>query len=284
MKGKTSFFTLIMENPQKAAQLVRTWLHSNVEDKKKCNGRQKAALFFIIIGSEISSEVFKYLHEEEMEEIAFEITNFDAVDLKQKKAIIKESRKLITANQFITTWGIDYARDLLETSLEKQKAIDIINRLRCSSKPFDFISRTDPMHLLNFIQQEHPQVIALVLSNLESKNASIILRNLPPELQSDVTRRIACMDSVSPEICREIERVLEKKLSTLSCEDDLATGGIEGITKILNLVDGTSKKHIIGTLEDEDPDLSQEIKKRSSIIRKLFGKFKSVAFSNSITI
>jgi len=125
--------------------------------------------------------------------------------------------------------------------------------------PFDFIKRVDPSHILNFIQQEHPQVIALVLAHLETDKASVILQNLPHEVQSDVSRRIATMDRVAPEILREIERVLEKKLSTLSSEDYIPAGGVESITEILNHADRDSKNQIMKELEDEDPELAEVI-------------------------
>ena len=134
---------------------------------------------------------------------------------------------------------------------------------------FENINRVDPVHLLNFIQQEHPQVIALVLSYLEPKKSSAILQNLGPEIQSDVIRRIACMDRVSPEVSRKIEQVLEKKLSMLSSADYSAIGGVEDMVKILNLVDGASKKQIIKSLDDENPELAEEIRKRSSIFWKV---------------
>jgi flagellar motor switch protein FliG len=175
------------------------------------------------------------------------------------------------ANQFITMGGIDYARELLEKALGSQKAIDIINRLTSSLqvRPFDFIRRTDPAHLLNFIQQEHPQTIALILAYLEPNKASIILQNLPHEVQSDVARRIATMDRTSPEVLREVERVLEKKLSTLSSEDYTTAGGVESIVEILNLVDRASEKQIIEALEDEDPELAEEIKKRMFVFEDI---------------
>jgi flagellar motor switch protein FliG len=136
-------------------------------------------------------------------------------------------------------------------------------------RPFDFIRRTDPAHLLNFIQQEHPQTIALILAYLEPAKASVILQNLPDEIQSEVARRIATMDRTSPDVLREVERVLEKKLSTLSSEDYTAAGGVESIVEILNLVDRSSEKSIIEALEDEDPDLAEEIKKRMFVFEDI---------------
>jgi flagellar motor switch protein FliG len=238
---------------------------------KEYTGRQKAAIFLVTIGSEISAEIFKYLREDEIETLTFEIARLETIEPDQKDAILQEFQELMMANQFISTGGIDYARELLEKSLGSQKAIDIINRLTSSLqvRPFDFIRRTDPAHLLNFIQQEHPQTIALILAYLEPNKSSIILQNLPHEVQSDVARRIATMDRTSPEVLREVERVLEKKLSTLSSEDYTTAGGVESIVEILNLVDRASEKQIIEALEDEDPELAEEIKKRMFVFEDI---------------
>ncbi|MCL2320208.1 MAG: flagellar motor switch protein FliG [Treponema sp.] len=238
---------------------------------KEYSGRQKAAIFLVTIGSEISAEIFKYLREDEIETLTFEIARLETIEPDQKDAILQEFQELMMANQFISQGGIDFARELLEKSLGSQKAIDIINRLTSSLqvRPFDFIRRTDPAHLLNFIQQEHPQTIALILAYLEPNKASIILQNLPHEVQSDVARRIATMDRTSPEVLREVERVLEKKLSTLSSEDYSAAGGVESIVEILNLVDRASEKQIIEALEDEDPELAEEIKKRMFVFEDI---------------
>jgi flagellar motor switch protein FliG len=238
---------------------------------KDFTGRQKAAVFLVSIGSEISAEIFKYLREDEIETLTFEIARLETIEPDQKEAVLLEFQELMMANEFITTGGIDYARELLEKSLGSQKAIDIINRLTSSLqvRPFDFIRRTDPAHLLNFIQQEHPQTIALILAYLEPNKASVILQNLPHEVQSDVARRIATMDRTSPEVLREVERVLEKKLSTLSSEDYTAAGGVENIVEILNLVDRSSEKQIIEALEDEDPELAEDIKKRMFVFEDI---------------
>ncbi|MDR1057983.1 MAG: flagellar motor switch protein FliG [Treponema sp.] len=238
---------------------------------KEFTGRQKAAIFLVTVGSEISAEIFKYLREDEIETLTFEIARLETIEPDQKDAILQEFQELMMANQFISTGGIDYARELLEKALGSQKAIDIINRLTSSLqvRPFDFIRRTDPAHLLNFIQQEHPQTIALILAYLEPNKASVILQNLPHEVQSDVARRIATMDRTSPEVLREVERVLEKKLSTLSSEDYTAAGGVGSIVEILNLVDRASEKQIIEALEDEDPELAEEIKKRMFVFEDI---------------
>lgn len=239
--------------------------------RPELNGRQKAAVFLVTIGSEISSEIFKHLREDEIETLTFEIARLESVDSELRDMVLTEFQELMMAQDFITSGGIDYARELLEKSLGSQKAVDIINRLTSSLqvRPFDFIRRTDPTHLLNFIQQEHPQTIALILAYLEPQKAATILSNLSHEVQSDIAKRIATMDRTSPETLREVERVLEKKLSTISSEDYTAAGGVESVVEILNLVDRTTEKGIIENLEEEDPELAEEIKKRMFVFEDI---------------
>ncbi len=240
-------------------------------DISKLTGRQKAAIFLIALGPERSSEVMKHLKDEEVEALTFEIARIDNVDSAQKTAVLKEFHELMTAQEFITSGGIDYAREVLERSLGSQKAMDIVNRLTSSLqvKPFDFVRRTDPQHLVNFLQSEHPQTIALVLAYLESKKASEVLSQLPVEIQADVAKRIAQMDRTTPEVLREVERVLERKLSTLASEDFSSAGGIDAIVEVLNLADRSTEKTIIETLEEEDPELAEEIKKRMFVFEDI---------------
>ncbi|WP_017860905.1 flagellar motor switch protein FliG [Leptospira interrogans] len=227
--------------------------------KTNLTGRQKAAVFLIAVGSEVSSEIFKHLREDEIEQITFEIARLDKITPEDKEKVLVEFNELMMAQEFISNGGIDFARGLLEKALGNQKAIDIINRLTSSLqvRPFDFIRRTDPQHLLNFIQNEHPQTIALILSNL------------PHTIQAEVAKRIATMDRVSPDVLREVERVLERKLSTLASEDYTSAGGIDSVVEILNLVDRGTEKTIIEALEEEDPELAEEIKKRMFVFEDI---------------
>ena len=243
----------------------------NSHDYKSLTGRQKAAIFLVALGSDVSSEVMKHLREDEVETLTLEIARLETVDAEFKDQVLEEFQELMQAQNFITTGGIDYARELLEKSLGSQKAIDIINRLTSSLqvRPFDFIRRTDPAHLLNFVQQEYPQTIALILAYLEPQKAAVILQNLPADIQPEVSKRLATMDRTSPDVLREVERVLEKKLSTLSSEDYTAAGGVDSIVEILNLVDRSSEKAIIETLEEDDPELAEEIKKRMFVFEDI---------------
>ncbi|MFQ3960946.1 flagellar motor switch protein FliG [Leptospira borgpetersenii] len=239
--------------------------------KTNLTGRQKAAVFLIAVGSEVSSEIFKHLREDEIEQITFEIARLDKITPEDKEKVLVEFNELMMAQEFISNGGIDFARGLLEKALGNQKAIDIINRLTSSLqvRPFDFIRRTDPQHLLNFIQNEHPQTIALILSYLDPQKASNILSNLPHTIQAEVAKRIATMDRVSPDVLREVERVLERKLSTLASEDYTSAGGIDSVVEILNLVNRGTEKTIIEALEEEDPELAEEIKKRMFVFEDI---------------
>jgi flagellar motor switch protein FliG len=239
--------------------------------KTQLTGRQKAAIFLVSLGSEVSSEIFKHLREDEIEQLTFEIARLDRIEPGDRDKVLQEFQEMMMAQEFIQNGGIDYARDVLERALGTQKAIDIVNRLTSSLqvRPFDFIRRTDPSHLLNFIQGEHPQTIALILAYLDPQKAAQILGGLSHQIQADVAKRIAQMDRTSPDVLREVERVLERKLSTLASEDFTSAGGIDSIVEVLNNVDRGTEKIIIEALEEEDPELAEEIKKRMFVFEDI---------------
>jgi flagellar motor switch protein FliG len=244
---------------------------SSRSSKRQLTGRQKAAIFLVTLGSDVSAEIFKYLREDEIEQLTFEIARLDKVEPEEKDKVLLEFQEMMMAQGFISTGGIDYARDVLERALGSQKAVDIINRLTSSLqvRPFDFIRRTDPTHLVNFIQGEHPQTIALILAFLDANKAAQILGALQHEVQADVAKRIALMQRTSPDILREVERVLERKLSTLASDDYTTAGGVDAIVEILNSVDRSTEKAIIEQLEEDDPELAEEIKKRMFVFEDI---------------
>lgn len=239
--------------------------------KEQFNGLQKAAILLIAIGPDKSAQVFKHLKEEEIEQLTLEIANMRTVAPEDKEAILEEFYQICLAQEYISEGGISYAKEILERALGNQKALDVINRLTASLqvRPFDFVRKADPSQLLNFIQGEHPQTIALILSYLKPQQASIILSALPQEKQADVAKRIAVMDRTSPEIIKEIERVLERKLSSMMSQDYTVTGGIQAIVDILNSVDRGTEKYIIETLEMQDVDLAEQIKKRMFVFEDI---------------
>ena len=235
------------------------------------SGMQKAAILLIALGPEKSSLIFKYLKEEEIEELTLEIANTRSVTPQVKDAIIDEFYGVCLAQQYIAEGGINYAKELLEKALGEDKAIDVISRLTSSLqvRPFEFIRRTEPQQLLTFIQDEHPQTIALILSYIPTQQAALILSALPPDRQSDVAKRIAPMDRTSPDTIKDVENILETKLSSLVNQDYTIVGGVDSVVDILNTVDRATEKHIVETLEVEDPELADEIRKKMFVFEDI---------------
>lgn len=234
-------------------------------------GLQKAAILLIVLGPEKSATIFKHLKEEEIEELTLEIANTRSITPQIKDEIIKEFYEICLAQQYISEGGIGYAKELLEKALGAEKAMDVIGKLTASLqvKPFEFIRKTDASQLLNFIQDEHPQTIALIMSYLPSQQASIVLSALPPDKQADVAKRIAMMDRTSPEVVKEVEKVLESKLSSLVNQDYTVIGGVDAIVEVLNTVDRGTEKHIMETLEIEEPELADEIRKKMFVFEDI---------------
>lgn len=237
------------------------------------SGREKAAILLISLGPEYSAQIFKHLNDEEIEELTLEIANMQKVSSEDKDKVLNEFYEICLAQQYISEGGINYAKDVLEKALGTQKAMDIINKLTASLqvRPFDFARKADPSQLLNFIQNEHPQTIALILAYLSPSQSAQILSALPQEKQSEVAQRIATMDRTSPEIIREVEVVLESKLSSLVNQDYTTAGGIQSIVDILNSVDRGTEKNIMDTLEIEDVELAEEIRKRMFVFEDIIG-------------
>jgi len=238
---------------------------------REYSGREKAAMLLITLGPELSSKVFKHLKEEEIEQLTLEIANIRSVSPQDKDKVLEEFYQICLAQEYIAEGGIGYAKEVLEKALGTEKAMEIINKLTVSLqvRPFDFVRKADPSQILNFIQSEHPQTIALILAYLKPQQAAAVLSALPQEKQADVAKRIAQMDRTSPEIIKEVERILEKKLSSLVIEDYTATGGLQAIVDILNSVDRSTEKYIMETLEIEDSDLAEEIRKRMFVFEDI---------------
>lgn len=233
--------------------------------------RQKVAVLFIALGPEYSAKLFQHMEDEDIEQITLEIASQKQISSAQKAAVISEFYQMAMAKDYISTGGLEYAQSVLEKALGSEKAMDIIARLTKSLqvRPFDFLRKTDPSQLINFIQNEHPQTIALIMAYLEPDQAATVLGSLPADAQVDVAKRIAIMDRTSPDIVRDVERVLERKLSTLVSQDFTVTGGIDALVEVINRVDRTTEKSIIETLEVDDPELAEEIKRRMFVFEDI---------------
>lgn len=234
-------------------------------------GIQKAAILLISLGPEKSSQIFKHLKEEEIEELTLEIANTKSITTQVKEDVINEFYEICLAQQYIAEGGIGYAKELLEGALGPEKALEVIGRLTASLqvKPFEFVRKADASQLLNFIQDEHPQTIALILSYLSPAQAAQIISALAPDRQADVAKRVATMDRTSPDVIKEVERVLETKLSSLVNQEYNVIGGVDAVVEILNTVDRGTEKHIMETLEIEEPELADEIRKKMFVFEDI---------------
>lgn len=234
-------------------------------------GIQKAAILLIALGPERSADIFKHLKEDEIEELTLEIANTRSVSPQVKEDVLNEFYQICLAQQYIAEGGIGYAKELLDKALGEDRAKEVITKLTASLqvRPFEFVRKTDPSQLLNFIQDEHPQTIAMILSYLTSAQAALVIGALPPEKQADVAKRIAMMDRTSPDVIKEVERVLERKLSSLVNQDYTIVGGVDAIVSILNAVDRSTEKHIMESLEIEEPELADEIRKKMFVFEDI---------------
>ncbi len=239
--------------------------------EERISGLQKAAILLIALGPEKSSNIFKHLKEDEIEELTLEIANTRTITPQVRDEILDEFYQVCLAQQYIAEGGINYAKEVLEKSFGADKARDVIGKLTASLqvKPFEFVRKTDPSQLLNFIQDEHPQTIALILSYLSAAQSALIISALPPDRQADVAKRIAVMDRTSPDIIKEVEKVLESKLASLVNQDYTIVGGVDAVVEILNTVDRGTEKHIMETLEIEEPELADEIRKKMFVFEDI---------------
>ena len=241
------------------------------KSKLGMDGLQKSAVLLITLGPEKSAQIFKHLKEDEIEQLTLEIANTSSVSPQMKEDVLAEFYEVCLAQQYIAEGGINYAKELLEKALGVEKAKEVISKLTANLqvRPFEFIRKTDPSQLLNFIQDEHPQTIALILSYLSSSQSAQVISSLPPDKQADVARRIATMDRTSPDVIKEVEGVLERKLASIVNLDYTIIGGVDAIVAILNTVDRGTERHILETLEIEDPELADEIRRKMFVFEDI---------------
>ncbi|MCE4048314.1 MULTISPECIES: flagellar motor switch protein FliG [Bacillaceae] len=241
------------------------------KEATELTGKQKAAVLLISLGPDVAASVYKHLSEEEIEKLSLEISGVKKVENTSKEEVLEEFHNIALAQDYIAQGGIGYAKTVLEKALGSDQASVILNRLTSSLqvRPFDFARKADPSQILNFIQNEHPQTISLILSYLDPTQAGQILSELPQEMQADIAKRIAVMDSTSPEIINEVEQILERKLSSTVTQDYTQTGGIEAVVEVLNGVDRSTERTILDALEIQDPELAEEIKKRMFVFEDI---------------
>ncbi len=235
------------------------------------SGLQKASILLISLGPEKSAQIYKHLTEEEIELLTLEIANTRSISQDRKEDVLKEFYNICLGQQYISEGGVHYAKELLEIALGEDQASNIISKLTASLqvRPFEFARRTDASQINNFIQDEHPQTIALILAYLPPSQAATVLSELPPDKQVDVAKRIAQMDRTSPDIIHEVEKNLERKFSSMINQDYTIAGGVDSIVDILNSVDRGTERNIMENLEIHDPELTDEIKRKMFVFEDI---------------
>ncbi|MDI6799977.1 MAG: flagellar motor switch protein FliG [Actinomycetota bacterium] len=232
--------------------------------ESKLSEKQKAAALLVSLGMEVSADLLRRMKEDDIEKLTLEIANMRKLPAEVMDEVVKEFYELCVARDFVRQGGIEYAEEVLQKALGAGKAAEIINRLSSSLDiaPFDFLRHTDPGEIFNFIENEHPQTIALVLSHLLPEPAAIIMTKLDVDIRADVIKRVALMDRTTPEIVSDVERVLEKKVAAIAKgQEYTSVGGVPSVVGILNNVDRSSEKSILEALEERDPELADEIRR-----------------------
>ena len=233
------------------------------ETHMQISGLRKSAILMISVGHEIASEVMARLSREDVEEVSKAIAELSNVDPGQQDNVIEEFYNLALAHQYIAKGGLSYAQALLEKSLSPDEAYEVIRQVTQTIQrtPFQFLQKTEAENVLTFIQEEHPQTIALILAHLSSDKSAEILSGLPQQKQVEVIKRISAMEQTNPEVIREVESGLENRLSDIVSQTFDKAGGIESAAGILNLSDRSTEKGILENLETDDPDLVEQIKR-----------------------
>ena len=234
-----------------------------LDRKAELTGVRKAAVLLLTLEQDQAAEVLKRLPPEAVEEVSREIASLGEITYNARRTVFSEFYNLALANQYVSEGGLDYAKTLLTKSLSEEEAKKMIKQVtqQVQTTPFSFLQKAESENLLTFIQDEHPQTIALILAHLPPTKASEILVGLPAQKQIEVVKRIANMEQTNPEVIKEVERGLEHRLSDIVSQTFEKAGGVDNVAEMLNLADRSTEKGIMEGLEAEDPDLVEQIRR-----------------------
>jgi flagellar motor switch protein FliG len=235
-------------------------------------GVQKAAILVMQMGKERAAPILRSMREAEVAEIMGEVARLHHLEAEEIEEVMHEFRDIYTARAHVAQGGYETARDLLESSFGADKADEILDNLGVTlvAAPFEFLRRADTRQVLSYLQDEHPQTIALVLAHMHPDAAAMVLSALPEEGQRDVALRIAKMDRTSPEVIEQVEAILERKLSTVIQQTDFAqAGGLQTLVDILNSSDRATERLILDGLEKGDPELADEVRNRMFVFEDI---------------
>lgn len=226
-------------------------------------GLRKAAIVLLSLGQDIGAQVISRLERDQIEDVSRQIAELEMVRPEEQTRVLQEFYTLAMAHQYIEQGGLAYAQSLLEKSLSANDASEIIKQVTqtIQQTPFQFLQKAEAENVLTFIQDEHPQTIALILAHLQPTKSSEILMGLSQQKQVEVIKRIASMEQTNPEVIKEVEAGLEHRLSDIVSQTFDKAGGVEAAAEILNLADRSTEKGILESLETDDPDLVEQIRR-----------------------
>jgi len=233
------------------------------EDQREYTGLSRVAVFMLSIGPEAAGVLMKHMERETVEDLSREIASLGTVPADVREKVVEEFYNIALAKQYAAEGGLSYARSVLLKAMPREEAEGIMEQIehQVHQQPFSFLQKAESENLLTFIQDEHPQTIALILAHLPASKGSEILAGLPPAKQIEVVSRVANMEQTNPEVIGEVEKGLEQRLSGLMTQQFQRAGGVEAVAEMLNRADRSTEKGILETLESEDPDLVEQIRR-----------------------
>ncbi len=233
------------------------------QEQKEYTGLTKVAVFLLSIGPDAAGQILRQMDRDTVEELTREIASLGTVPLEDRETILEEFYNIALAKQYASEGGLGYAKAVLEKALPKDEAFRVMEQIehQVYQQPFSFLQKAESENLLTFMQDEHPQTIALILAHLPSSKGSEILAGLPPAKQLEVVTRVANMEQTNPEVIREVEKGLEQRLSGIVSQQFQKVGGVQAVAEMLNLADRATEKGILESLEQDDPDLVEQIRR-----------------------
>ncbi len=231
--------------------------------EKSITGLRKSAILLLSLGQDLASQIIGRLERGQIEDVSRELAETSAVSPEEQNQVLDEFYNMALAQSYVEQGGLAYAQALLEKSLPTDAAMDILKQVTqtIQQMPFQFLLKAEAENVLTFIQDEHPQTIALILSHLQSEKAAEIIAGLPQQKQVEVIKRVSAMEQTNPEVIKEVERGLESRLADVVSQTFEKAGGVESAAEILNLADRSTEKGILESLETEDPDLVEQIRR-----------------------
>ncbi len=231
--------------------------------KEHLSGKQKAAVICLVLGEDLTAEIFKRLEEDEVQEISREISLMEAVPAEITDRVMEEFYHLTLAKEYITSGGIEYAKKVLNKSLGPEEACKIIDRLIKvleKSAGFSSLKKINPQQLSKFIRNEHPQTIALILAHLSATQAAELISALPEDMRTEIIVRMANLEEISPEIVKKIAGVLDQKLEALGSYSLEEYGGVKAVSELFNRMDRRASRNVLEQIESRNPELADSIR------------------------